>query len=140
MDGGDSAGMGGGGHGMMMNVPGMVQQMCHMGKDMPPHYCEPNYNVMSSVKGLKIVDVNPINDNELQVFITNMNSMSNVTTTMGQQNIVVVGGGGDLAGSTVLDISGSSSQKITTQLKLIGSGSIYNLEKISLHIFPLTSQ
>jgi len=144
MGGGGSSGMGGGGgagHGMMMmNVPGMVQQMCHMGKDMPPHYCEPNYNVMSSVKGLKIVDVNPINDNELQVFITNMNSMSNATTTMGQQNIVVVGGGGDLTGSTVLDIGGSSSQKITTQLKLIGSESIYNLEKISLHLFPLTTQ
>ena len=70
----------------------MVQQMCNMEKDMPPHYCEPNYMVMSSVKGVKIVDVNPINDNELQVFITNMHSMSNATTTTGQQNIVVVGG------------------------------------------------
>jgi hypothetical protein len=135
---GGSSGMdsGGGGHGM--EVPGMVQQICHMDKDMAPHYCEPNYNVMSSVKGLKISDVNPINDNELQVFITNMNSVSNATTATDQQNIVIVGGGGDLTGSTVLDIAGS--QKITTELKLIGSGSIYNLEKISLHLFPLTSQ
>jgi hypothetical protein len=133
-------GGGGGGHGMMMmNVPGMVQQMCNMGKDMPPHYCEPNYNVMSSVKGLKISGVNPINDNELQVVIENINSMSNATTTMGQQNIVLAGGGGDLVGSTVLDISGSGSQKITTQLKLVGSGSIYNLEKVTLNLLPLTS-
>jgi hypothetical protein len=142
MDGGGASGMGGGGgagHGMMMNVPGMVQQICHAGKDMPPHYCEPNYNVMSSVKGLKISSVNPINDNELQVVIENINSMSNTTTPMGQQNIVVVGGGGDLAGSTVLDISGGGSQKITTELKLIGSGSIYNLEKVTLHLLPLTS-
>jgi len=50
MNGGGSSGMGGegGGHGMMMmNVPGFVQQKCNIGKDMPPHYCEPNYNVMS---------------------------------------------------------------------------------------------
>jgi hypothetical protein len=142
MDGGGSSGMGGGaGHGMMMtNVPGFVQQICHTGKDMPPSYCEPNYQVMSSVKGLKISSVNPINDNELQVVIENINSMSNTTTTMGQQNIVVAGGGGDLAGSTVLDISGGGSQKITTELKLIGSGSIYNLERIYLHLLPLTSQ
>ncbi len=142
MNGGGSSGMGGegGGHGMMMmmNVPGFVQQICHTGNDMPPHYCEPNYNVMSSVKGLKISNVNPINDKELQVVISNINSVSNATTTTGQQNIVVVGGGGDLAGSTVIDISGS--QKITTELKLIGFGSIYNLEKVHLHLFPLTTQ
>jgi hypothetical protein len=125
---------------MMTNVPGFVQQICHTGKDMPPSYCEPNYQVMSSVKGLKISSVNPINDNELQVVIENINSMSNTTTTMGQQNIVVAGGGGDLAGSTVLDIAGGGSQKITTELKLIGSGSIYNLERIYLHLLPLTSQ
>lgn len=130
------SGMGEGGHGMMMNVPGIVHQMCHMGKDMLPHYCEPNYAVMSSVKGLKISNVNPISDNELQVVITNMNAVSNASTT-DQQNIVVVGGGGDLAGSTVLDIAGL--QKITTELKLIGSGSIYSLGKIHLHLFPLTS-
>jgi hypothetical protein len=141
MNGGGSSGMGGqgGGHGMMMmmNVPGFVQQICNIGKDMPPHYCEPNYSVMSSVKGLKISNVNPINDNELQVVISNINSVSNATTTTGQQNIVVVGGGGDLAGSTVIDISGL--QKITTELKLIGSGSIYNLEKVAIHLFPLTT-
>jgi len=128
------SGMGEGGHGMMMNVPGIVQQMCHVGTDMLPHYCEPNYAVMSSVKGLKISNVNPISDNELQVVINNMNAVSNATD---QQNIVVVGGGGDLAGSTVLDIAGL--QKITTELKLIGSGSIYSLGKIHLHLFPLTS-
>ena len=74
--------------------------------------------MISSGKGLKISNVNPINDNELQVVIDNMNSISNTTTTMGQQNIVFVGGGGDFAGSTVLDIAGGS-QKITTELKLI---------------------
>jgi hypothetical protein len=142
MDGGGSSGMGGGGAGhgmMMMNVPGAVQQICDTSKDMLPSYCEPNYKVMSSVKGFKISSVNPINDNELQVVIENINSITNATTTMGQQNIVVAGGGRDLAGSTVLDISGGGSQKITTQLKLIGSGSIYNLEKVTLNLLPLTS-
>ncbi|HSF49344.1 MAG TPA: hypothetical protein VLA74_01170, partial [Nitrososphaeraceae archaeon] len=140
MGGGGSFGMGGGGagHGMMvMNVPGAVQQICDTSKDMLPSYCEPNYKVMSSVKGFKISTVNPIDDNELQVVIENINSMSNATTTMGQQNIVVAGGGGDLAGSTVLDIAGGGSQKITSELKLIGSGSIYNLERIYLHLLPL---
>jgi hypothetical protein len=108
---------------------------------MPPSYCEPIYKVMSSVKGFKISGVNPINDNELQVVIENINSMSNATaTTMGQQNIILAGGGGDLVGSSLLDISGSGSQKITTQLKLIGSGSVYKLENIHLHLLPLTSQ
>jgi hypothetical protein len=150
MDGGGQSGMGGGGPSgmgggsdhmmnmmMMMDVPGSVQQMCHMGKDMPPTYCEPSYTVMSSVKGLKISNVNPINDNELEVVIDNINRISNATT-MNQQTIVIVGGGGDLAGSTVLDIG--DSQKTTTQLKLIGSGSIYNIEKIHVHLLPLTSQ
>jgi hypothetical protein len=144
MGGGGSQGMvGGAGHGMMMmmmtNVPGSVQQICNMGKDMPPSYCESTYHVMSSVKGFKISSVNPINDTELQVVIENINSISNATT-IGQQNIVIVGGGGDLAGSTILDISAGDSQKITTQLKLIGSGSIYNLESMHLHLLPLTSQ
>jgi hypothetical protein len=110
--GGGSFGMGGGGAGhgmMMMNVPGAVQQICDTSKDMLPSYCEPNYKVMSSVKGFKISTVNPINDNELQVVIENINSISNTTTTMGQQNIVVAGGRGDLAGSTVLDIAGGGS-------------------------------
>jgi hypothetical protein len=141
MGGGGPSGMGGGGdhmmNMMMMDVPGSVQQMCHMGKDMPPTYCEPSYTVMSSVKGLKISNVNPINDNELEVVIDNINRISNATT-MNQQTIVVVGGGGDLAGSTVLDIG--NSQKTTTQLKLIGSGSIYSIEKIHVHLLPLTSQ
>jgi hypothetical protein len=141
MSRGGSSGMSGGGdhmmNMMMMDVPGAVHQMCHMGKDMPPTYCEPSYIVMSSVKGLKISNVNPINDNELEVVIENMNRLSNATT-MDQQTIVVVGGGGDLAGSTVLDIGGS--QKTTTHLKLIGSGSIYNIEKIHVHLLPLTSQ
>jgi hypothetical protein len=142
MAGGGPSGMAGGGDHMMnmmmmMDVPGAVHQMCHMGKDMPPTYCEPSYAVMSSVKGLKISNVNPINDNELEVVIENMNRLSNATT-MDQQTIVVVGGGGDLAGSTVLDIG--NSQKTTTQLKLIGSGSIYSIEKIHVHLLPLTSQ
>lgn len=55
-----------------------------------------------------------------------------------QQNIVLAGGGGDLVGSTVW-IFLVVVQKITTQLKLVGSGSIYNLEKVTLNLLPLTS-
>ena len=68
---------------MMMNVPDFVQQICHTSKDMSPSYCEPNYKVISSDKGLKISNVNPINDNELQVVIDNMNSISNTNYNNG---------------------------------------------------------
>jgi len=146
MSGGSSQGMGMGGgdnagHGMMTmsDVPGFVQQKCHSGDGMPPHYCEPKYNVMSSVKGLKISNINPISDNRLEVIIENMNRISTLNSTAGQQNIVIVGGGGDLAGSTVIDITASGSQKITTELQLIGFGSIYSQDRISIHLFPLTT-
>jgi len=45
---------------------------------------------------------------------------------------VIVGGGGDLAGSTVVDAIASGSQKITAELQLIGFGSIYNQDRISI--------
>ena len=127
--------MGGSGHGS--KIPGMVQQVCHSGNGMVPHYCEPTYKVMSSVKGLKILDVDPISDNQLQVVVSYFNNISN--TLANNPNIVVVGGGGDLAGSTIISVEPSSNQKITAELNLVGGGSIYNIEKIHVHLFLLTS-
>jgi len=41
---------------------------------------------MSSVKGLKISNVNPISDNRLEVIIEKMNGISTLNSTAGQQN------------------------------------------------------
>ncbi|MGD1836424.1 MAG: hypothetical protein ACPKPY_00015 [Nitrososphaeraceae archaeon] len=116
----------------------MVQQVCHSSwSEMVPHYCEPVYKVMSSVKGLKILDVNPLSDNQLQVIVSYFSNISDSTTNT--PNILVVGGGGDLAGSSIIDAVSSPEKKITTELNLVGSGSIYSLEKMHLHLFPLTN-
>lgn len=134
MQRGDGQGMGmGSGHDMnMMNMRGIVNEICHMGEGMPPHYCEPNYHVMISVKGLKIVGVDPVGDSNLLVRLVNINQSSNATS----QDFVIVGSGEDLAGSTVVESGWKG--KASAALKLDGSGSIYNVEKISLHIFPVT--
>lgn len=49
----------GGGQGMSgmkhntRDTPGVIK-ICNMGEDMPTHYCEPSFQVMSSVKGVKV--------------------------------------------------------------------------------------
>jgi hypothetical protein len=71
-----------------MYTPGMVKEMCHMGEDMPRHYCEPSYQVMSSVKGVKVSDIDIINDTSLIVTVSELSPMFN--STVG--DIVIVGG------------------------------------------------
>ena len=115
----------GGGH-----TPGMTNEMCHMGEDMPPHYCEPSYQVMSSVKGVKISDVNILNDTSVMVSLSELNPMSNNTV----EDIVIVGGAGDLAGSTILE--GNWKQNTTSTLNFVGTGSVYSTDKLTVHIFP----
>jgi hypothetical protein len=108
----------------------MTNEMCNMGEDMPPHYCEPSYQVMSSVKGVKISDVAILNDTSVMVTVDELNPMSNNTV----EDIVVVGGGGDLAGSTILE--GNWKQNTTSTLNLIGTRSVYSTDKLTVHIFP----
>ena len=115
------------------NTPGMIKEMCHMGEDMPPHYCEPAYHVMSSVKGIRINDVFPVNDKELELEIQNMNRDANVTN---HDIVIVGGGGGSLAGASV--IQGGWNNSTQGYLKLDGSGSIYDLNSVHIHLFPLT--
>ena len=115
------------------NTPGMIKEMCHMGEDMPPHYCEPAYHVMSSVKGIRINDVFPVNDKELELEIQNMNRDANVTNL---DIVIVGGGGGSLAGASV--IQGGWNNSTQGYLKLDGSGSIYDLNSVHIHLFPLT--
>ena len=83
MGGGGMPGMGGGSMGMggMSSMggggmPGTLNQMCHMGNDMPPHYCEPSYHVMSSVQGVKVSAVSPLSNNSLSITLQQLNTIS----------------------------------------------------------------
>ncbi len=135
MGGGSMGGMSSMGGGSMggMNMPGTLHEMCHMGNDMPPHYCLPSYNVMSSVQGVKVSAVSPLNNNSLDITLQQLNTMSNATTT---QKIVVVGGGGNLAGATIVNPDWKANTQV--HLKLQGSDSIYDLSGIHIHLFPYT--
>jgi hypothetical protein len=134
--GGQGQGMSGMAGGGMMGqaAPGSLNQMCHMGDDMPPHYCEPTYNVMSSVKGVKITDVALINDTSVVVTVRELNPMSN--NTVG--DMVIVGGGGDLVGSTLLD--GNWEESATATINFDGTGSVYSTDRLMIHLFPFNGQ
>lgn len=92
-------------------TPGTISEMCNMGDDMPPRYCEPSYNVMSSVKGVKVDNVSVLNDTSLMVMVSEPNPVSNNTV----HDMVIVGGGGDLAGAALLE--GNWNQNATSILR-----------------------
>jgi hypothetical protein len=52
------------------------------------------------------------------------------------KEIIVIGGGGDLSGGSVINSGWKNST--TTHLVLEGSGTIYSTPSISVHLFPLT--
>jgi hypothetical protein len=135
MGGGQMGGMGGGqmggmGGGQMGGMGG--GQMGGMGRidmgQMPPHYSKSTYHLMSSVKGIQISGLDIVNEKELSVNITN-NSTNPVN-----QNLTLVGGGGDLAGSALVKGGWKDNSKVN--LKLLGNGSLFSLEGIHLHLFP----
>jgi hypothetical protein len=115
------------------NVPGSIHQMCQQAGMMPPHYCEPSYSVMSSVKGLRINNVDIQNDN------TAVATIIQIGTAAGPMNqkIVVVGGTGHLAGATI--VNGGWSGTTTVTIPFEGFGTLYDFGTLNLHIFPLTS-
>ena len=95
---------------------------------MPPHYSKYTYHLMSSVKGMQISGLDILNDKELLVKIKS-NSSDPVN-----QNLTIVGGGGDLAGSASVKAGWKDNTK--ANLNLQGSGSLFSLEGIRLHLFP----
>jgi len=58
-----------------------------------------------------------------------LNHTSNNTV----KDIVIVGGGGDLAGSTILE--GNWKQNTTSTLNFEGTGSLYLTDKLTVHLF-----
>jgi len=131
-DGGSSGGMMMGGgpsrHGVFYG-PGTVHQQCHMGGDMPPHYCEPYYKAMSSVVGVKISNVEPVNEKTLRVTLNDVNVGGNAIN----QRISVSAGTGDLVGTGLVE--GGWSGTTTVDIPLKGMGHIYNHESMNIHIF-----
>jgi hypothetical protein len=111
------------GQGQQMKGMEMGQMMT-----MPPQYSTSTYHMMSSVKGIQISGIDIVNDKELLVKIKS-NSPNPVN-----QNLTLVGGGGDLAGSTLAKAGWKDNN--TLNLKLQGTGSLYNLMGIHLHLFP----
>jgi hypothetical protein len=126
----DMSGMGHGGG----NIPGAVQQQCHPAGGMPPHYCEPSYKTMSSVRGIRVGTVDPASDNEVIVSVRQIATSANPVS----QKLVLVGGGGNLAGATIID-GGWSGSKVV-HLKLDGFGTIYDYGSMNIHIFPYTGE
>ena len=137
--GGDSSSggmmMGGGGgpsrHGVFYG-PGTVHQQCHMGGDMPPHYCEPYYKAMSSVVGVKISNVEPVNEKTMRITLKEVNVGGNGVS----QKISVSTGAGDLVGTGIVEGGWSGTTTIDVPLK--GMGHIYTHKSMHVHIFPVT--
>jgi hypothetical protein len=137
--GGDrgGGGHGGGGHGgqegdKQKQRPGTVEQMCPQQGDMPPHYCEPSYKAMSSVRGIQVSAVAPAGDQEVMVTLRELSAM---VPGVGQP-IVIVAGAGNLAGAVI--VNGGWKQTTAVHLRLQGTGSIYEQRSMHLHAFPLT--
>lgn len=102
--------------------------MGSMMMSMPPHYWVSTNHLMSSVKGIQISGLDIVNDKELLVKIRS-NSSNPV-----DQNLTLVGGGGDLAGSASVREGWKDNSQVN--LKLHGAGSLFNLHGIHLHLFP----
>lgn len=115
---------------MERSTSGAINEICHMGDDMPPHYCEPSYHVMSSVRGVRITDVEIANDTSVVLTLNELNPMSN--NTVG--DVVIVGGGGDLAGAALLE--GNWKGNTTATINFIGTGSVYSADRFMIHLFP----
>ena len=133
-DSGMSGGMGGGPskHGVFYG-PGTVHQQCSMDGDMPPRYCEPYYKAMSSVVGVKISNVDPVDEKTLKVTLRELS----VTSPGINQKISVSAGACDLVGTAV--VNGGWSGTTTVDIPLKGMGHIYNHGSIHVHIFPVTN-
>src|SRR5207342_612848 len=112
---------------------GSIKQICSNMDDMQPHYCEPSYSVMSSIMGINVNKITPLDENTLQVEITNLGNSSSIM----DKEIIVIGGGRDLSGGGIIDSGGKNST--VKHLALEGSGTIYPIPSMSIHLFPLTN-
>jgi hypothetical protein len=109
-----------------------VQEMCHPASGMPPHYCEPTYQTMSSVAGIQISKVEPVSNTEVKLIVKALDG------TKVSQKIVLVGGSGYLSGATIIE--GGWERSKVVHLKFDGIGTIYDFGGMHLHLFPHTEK
>ncbi len=125
--GGDGGGMG------MMQMPGHTMPMCGDMMGMP-HYCEPSYMVVSSVLGVKIVDVMPMGGKTLMFTLKTYGPLAGKATP----KLAIVGGGKGLAGATTVDAGWKDGAAV--HLEMEGAGDVYASPSLHLHAFPLTGR
>jgi hypothetical protein len=118
---------------MAFGMPLALHQQCHDMGGMPPHYCEPYYNTMSSVVGVRISNVDPVDERTIRVTLKEIS----IATPGINQKISVSAGTGDLVGTAI--INGGWSGTTTVDVPLKGMGHIYNHERMPVHIFPVTN-
>lgn len=115
----------------MQYMPGMVHDMCQWGGDMS-QYCEPMYHVMTSVKEVRVGDVEPTGDKSVMVTLRETYAMSEGVT----KRVVVAGGSGNLAGAVIVDAGWKGTN--TVQLNLEGNGTVFDHQSMHVHVFPYT--
>ena len=108
--------------------PGIVHQLCHQDSTMSPAYCEPYYQVVSSIPGVKITHIHPVDNTTLEVTLTEVNSAKNGI----DQDATIFVGNDFLSGNA--DILGGWSGKTTVNVNLQGMGIIYDYESMHAHL------
>ena len=118
-------------HGAFL-VPGSVHQLCHQDSTMSPAYCEPHYQVMSSIPGVRISHIHPVDNTTLEVTLTTTNSAK---STINQGTTVFVGND-YLFGSA--NVPSGWKDKTTVNVPLKGMGIVYDYESMHGHLLATT--
>ena len=130
---GGMSGMGGMGGGQSRHgqfyAPGSIHQLCHQDSSTSQAYCEPYYQVMSSVPGVRITHIHPLDNNSLEITIREIS-----TATDGvKQNSVVFIGNDYLSGKVNVPSGWKGETKVTVDLT--GMGIVYDYESMHAHLF-----
>jgi len=127
MSGGMSGMSGMSRHGEFL-VPGSIHQLCHQDSTMSQAYCEPYYQVMSSVPGVRITHIHPIDNTTLEVTLTEINSAKSGI----HQDSTIFVGNDYLFGSA--NIPSGWNDKTTVHVPLKGMGIVYDYESMHGHL------
>ncbi|MGY5143196.1 MAG: hypothetical protein ACW9XH_01820 [Candidatus Nitrosopumilus sp. bin_32a] len=109
-------------------VPGSIHQLCHQDSTMSPAYCEPYYHVMSSIPGVRITNIDPIDNTTLEVTLTEISSAKNGI----HQDVTLFVGNDFLFGS--VNVPGGWNGKTTVSVPLSGMGIVYDFESMHAHL------
>jgi len=109
-------------------VPGTIHQLCHQDSTTSPAYCEPYYQAMSSIPGVKITHIHPVDNTTLEVTLTEIGSSKSGV----DQNTTLFVGNYFLSGS--VNVPGGWNDKTTVKVPLSGMGIIYDFESMHAHL------